>query len=594
VNPWSSVRVLVVAAAACGRDPVAPPGSEGRLDGAWTGTVTFEGMMVPVALWIEEDVPAGGLAAVAMQLQSPFVSSLPLSADDAEPCVVPERTSAVGTLGYRMATDLGADIEFAVSLDGATHNLVGQWAADSNVIDAGGDIVLRRVGWFAARSRAVVIDGRSVEILDHLGCVTRPAPQCADGVDNDGDGRTDAADPACCNARAGRCPLIGNREDDEPSCANALDDDGDGAADAADPECRATIGGKEIGDDPPCGDGWDNDGDGAIDLADAGCLGDDTGVTEVAPMCGDGDDNDGDGDTDGDDADCVSGDVEAMPDIGCSNGYDDDGDGAIDTGDPSCHDQPGRPQESAVTTCDDGIDNDGDGLVDLDEPECSRTFFTTETGEIGATDCEDGADNDGDGATDLDDTNCFWFGDGVEVGELAVPVPRSALGTCDDGLDDDGDGRTDRADPDCAVIDPAVRDVYGGDLRFEDVASCHDGLDGDGDGLVDSGDPDCASLFAPSELPGCSNGRDDDSDGLVDLDDPTCAGDPSRAELARQCADGQDNDADGAIDGDDAHCTAAHDWSEADACSDGRDNDNDGRFDLADPDCTGAGDDDER
>lgn len=85
-------------------------------------------------------------------------------------------------------------------------------------------------------------------------------PRCADGADDDGDGKADwPADPGCADGR----------DDDEtdpamaPACANAADDDGDGRVDwPADPGCTAAgddderdqcVAGLEVLDVPPDG-----------------------------------------------------------------------------------------------------------------------------------------------------------------------------------------------------------------------------------------------------------------------------------------------------------------------------------------------------
>ena len=52
--------------------------------------------------------------------------------------------------------------------------------------------------------------------------------QCNDGIDNDGDGLVDCADPDCANA-----PECRPRE----TCGNCIDDDGDGLVDYEDPDC---------------------------------------------------------------------------------------------------------------------------------------------------------------------------------------------------------------------------------------------------------------------------------------------------------------------------------------------------------------------
>jgi hypothetical protein len=79
-------------------------------------------------------------------------------------------------------------------------------------------------------------------------------PACSNGVDDDGDARTDfPQDPEC---RSFEDPS------EAPDCGNGLDDDGDGLIDfPADPGC-ANASAKE---DPACDDGLDNDGDGKID-----------------------------------------------------------------------------------------------------------------------------------------------------------------------------------------------------------------------------------------------------------------------------------------------------------------------------------------
>jgi len=51
---------------------------------------------------------------------------------------------------------------------------------------------------------------------------------CSDGQDNDGDGLTDAADPAC---------AAGATDIENPQCSDGVDNDGDGNADGADVDC---------------------------------------------------------------------------------------------------------------------------------------------------------------------------------------------------------------------------------------------------------------------------------------------------------------------------------------------------------------------
>lgn len=65
----------------------------------------------------------------------------------------------------------------------------------------------------------------------------------------------------------------------ETNCANGIDDDGDGKIDCADSDCNAKAcgtgctcaGGAKK--ETRCNDGVDNDGDGKVDCADSDCLG---------------------------------------------------------------------------------------------------------------------------------------------------------------------------------------------------------------------------------------------------------------------------------------------------------------------------------
>ena len=88
---------------------------------------------------------------------------------------------------------------------------------------------------------------------------------CTDGIDNGGDGFTDAADPDCPTVEDG-VPVAG-----VDTCRDGIDNGSDGFTDDADPDC------KGVEDDFPnllsgtCTDGIDNDGDGNIDSQDHDC-----------------------------------------------------------------------------------------------------------------------------------------------------------------------------------------------------------------------------------------------------------------------------------------------------------------------------------
>ena len=78
-------------------------------------------------------------------------------------------------------------------------------------------------------------------------------PQCSDGVDNDGDGVIDAADPGC-------------HTDGNPNNPASYDPTDNSEADA-----RTGGAGGETAGRPECSDNRDNDGDGRIDERDPGC-----------------------------------------------------------------------------------------------------------------------------------------------------------------------------------------------------------------------------------------------------------------------------------------------------------------------------------
>jgi hypothetical protein len=65
-------------------------------------------------------------------------------------------------------------------------------------------------------------------------------PQCYDGIDNDGDGSTDAADSSCWNPDAGFTADGFFRDESASrgtSCSDGTDDDADGLIDGKDPDC---------------------------------------------------------------------------------------------------------------------------------------------------------------------------------------------------------------------------------------------------------------------------------------------------------------------------------------------------------------------
>ena len=116
-----------------------------------------------------------------------------------------------------------------------------------------------------------------------------PAAACADGVDNDGDGRVDyPADPGCSspsdNDESNTAPPPA------PACSDTRDNDADGRIDyPADTGCSSSSDNDESNPAPPpapaCSDTRDNDADARVDYpADPGCTGPNDGdETDPAP-----------------------------------------------------------------------------------------------------------------------------------------------------------------------------------------------------------------------------------------------------------------------------------------------------------------------
>ena len=86
--------------------------------------------------------------------------------------------------------------------------------------------------------------------------------ECANGVDDDYDGRVDCSDPDCGDDPACQIP--------DEDCTNGLDDDQDGDADCDDADCAEV---PACVPPPPenCNNGLDDDQDGAMDCDDSDC-----------------------------------------------------------------------------------------------------------------------------------------------------------------------------------------------------------------------------------------------------------------------------------------------------------------------------------
>ena len=94
---------------------------------------------------------------------------------------------------------------------------------------------------------------------------------CNDGIDSDGDGLADLADPGCAAASDP------DERNASVACDNGLDDDLDGLPDfPLDPGCKNALGTKE---NPACDNDLDDDNDGKVDW-DGG-----SGAATPDPQC---------------------------------------------------------------------------------------------------------------------------------------------------------------------------------------------------------------------------------------------------------------------------------------------------------------------
>jgi len=460
-----------------------------------------------------------------------------------------------------------------------------------------------------------VADCADPQCLGHAYCIAYQEFACDNGADDDGDGLTDCDDPDC--QQAPRC-----HPESELACADGVDNDSDGLTDCDDPDCQQTDACREI-----CDDGVDNNGNGQVDCADEQCW--------SSPLCRTED---------------------------CGNGVDDDGDGLIDCQDSDCAVVPRCAQ---VERCDDGVDNDADGLVDCDDPDCATNPWCHETL------CADGEDNDENGLVDCDDPHCvgqpgcisntsclpattIYCDDLIEgstLGRLnnldsyecvpgsfpggeqyfhlgAFPGTEVTLGFTDwttgqtlqmivlqghesnPGCNVSGDctipTTSGGSDQTLTVTPDGYADLYvvvdgsgtaGGafdlSVSCEPLVetNCGDGVDNDSDGLVDCNDPDCwltPNCMWVVEL--CGDGIDNDGDNLIDCADPDCHGNPPCVNAENICDDGVDNDGDGATDCADSDC-----WTDLACaggetnCTNGIDDDGDGEVDCWDFDCVNGG-----
>ncbi len=164
--------------------------------------------------------------------------------------------------------------------------------------------------WYLATILDVVAPHGQYDTLGFAafnGFAIPPAPACSDGIDNDGNGKTDYPN-------------------DSYSCSSAADNDESSTQ---------------------CTNGKDDDGNGATDLADQYACSSAADSDETAPQCSNGKDDDGNGDTDWPlDTGCSSGGDPTEAHTTCDNGKDDDHDGLKDLKDPGCRNKKNGSSEA--------------------------------------------------------------------------------------------------------------------------------------------------------------------------------------------------------------------------------------------------------
>lgn len=260
--------------------------------------------------------------------------------------------------------------------------------------------------------------------------------QCENGVDDDGDGWVDLADPGCADA---------NDNDESNSdlghCADGADNDADSFIDGNDPECATW---DDAEGESQCSNGIDDDLDGFIDLTDGACTSSDDDTEEAQFFVSFPGWDPGDGYVKGLTGDLtaqITGDTQVIDSVlfqtwsdsaGAVQGIDtnnpapgpyvyeagnleqvSDGNAEVqvivrelDSGGGYNNQQFGFQTVFSSTACNDGVDNDADGSIDFpDDFGCDSLTDDDETNN-GATECSNGDDDDSDTFVDQDDPDC--------------------------------------------------------------------------------------------------------------------------------------------------------------------------------------------
>jgi Putative metal-binding motif len=227
-------------------------------------------------------------------------------------------------------------------------------------------------------------------------CIVRLEALCYDGIDDDGNGKTDCEDPSCDLRSCGAACVCSNLRKAEDLCSDGIDNEMDSLTDCADPDCA----GKACRAGCSC-------------VADGG---------QVETDCTDGVDNDLDGVKDCLDPDCVN-QFCTPPDIYFQC-----------TADKACKCHGGvQIAEAGKVLCADGVDNDCDGQIDCQELTCDGQPCTNDGGMgcecLGGkkkeVSCANLIDDDGDQLVDCADSDC--------VAGTTCAIPDGGAGSCTAG-----------------------------------------------------------------------------------------------------------------------------------------------------------------
>ncbi len=193
------------------------------------------------------------------------------------------------------------------------------------------------------------------------------------------------------------------------------------------------------------------------------------------------------------------------------------------------------------TWCNDNIDNDLDSLItgdyffwndstDCRDLDCNNTIAATVNGHNvycqyrHELNCTDGFDNDGDGYTDCQDMDCFGnVAAGCPSDEGAAGAPST---TCFDGINNDYDYGLWKNDS--VQISKQELDV-GQNWELGPAHYTHPISPSDAIQLIDCRDPDCDGAVSAAghvcqfgEEINCTDGFDNDGDGYTDCQDYDC------------------------------------------------------------------------